>query len=129
MMPDISPWLPRLQGLCYFMTLLLILALVSSHFMQGSNPVFRSLVSGIPLLLLLPGLSRGNSRSQFYLCTLLLLYFLAYGTALAAPGNLVNDLVLLALVISTFCVASLAMQAAHQSRRLADNAAKEASDE
>ncbi len=126
MMPDIRAWLPRLQGLCYLLTLLLIVAMVSSHFLAGQNPVFRSLVSALPLLVLLPSLSRGISRSQFYLCTLLLLYFLAYGTAVAAPGNLANDLLLLALVIATFVSSALAMQAAHQTRREAAGDAKEA---
>lgn len=117
MMPDIQSWLPRLQGITYLLTLLLVLGMAVSHFVAGVDPLFRTLISCLPLLPLLPGLSRGNSQAHFYLCTLLLLYFLVYGSALVVPGQLYFDLLLLSLVIGAFVTAALAMQAAHQSRR------------
>ena len=114
-------WLAPTHTATKWLTLILIAHLTLSHLIAGTDAIFRILVSVLPLIILLPGLWRGNRRSAFMLCTLLLLYFLGLGGAAVTPGHLIADLTGLALVVVLFCAAALFMQGKIQQSKLAAN--------
>jgi len=74
------------------MLFLLILNLVVTHIVVGIDPVFRILVSCLPLAIFIPGLLKGRRRSASMLCFALLLYFIVFVPKLFVPGNLVSEI-------------------------------------
>jgi uncharacterized membrane protein len=80
--------------------ILLIAYYLWSHLSTGIDPVFRTLVSTIPLLIFLPGLIYRKYKTASLLCFVLLLYFMVTVQSLFTPGNtLLESLVMADIVI------------------------------
>lgn len=82
--------------------ILLIISFLISNLIVGINPVFRILVSCLPLAIFIPGILQGRRRTASLLCFALLLYFMALVPKLFIPGNLLSDIITTGLVTTLF---------------------------
>ena len=81
---------------------LLILSFLVFHLIVGIDPIFRILVSCLPLMIFLPGVLSGRRRTASLLCFALLLYFIALVPKLFVSGNLLSDIITTGLVTALF---------------------------
>ena len=86
----------------FILLVLLIISFLISHLMVGVDPVFRILVSCLPLIIFIPGMLQGRRRTASLLCFALLLYFMALVPKLFIPGNLLSDIITTGLVTTLF---------------------------
>lgn len=79
---------------------LLILYYLWLHLATGVDPLFRTLVSIIPLLMFVPGIIYRKYKAASLLCFVLLLYFMVTVQSLFTPGStLIESLVMADIVI------------------------------
>lgn len=86
----------------FILLVLLIISFLISHLMVGVDPVFRILVSCLPLIIFIPGMLQGRRRTASLLCFALLLYFIALVPKLFVSGNLLSDSLITTLVTALF---------------------------
>jgi len=84
------------------MLILLMLNLIVTHIVVGIDPLFRILVSCLPLAIFIPGLLKGRRRSASMLCFALLLYFIVFVSALGVPGKLISEIISTLLAVLLF---------------------------
>lgn len=79
----------------------------------GVSPLFWA-VQCVPLLILLPGLKRDNSRSYIWLCFLMLAYFVKGVDGVVFPSRAWIDYLMLVVSVVLFISAMLAARWLHQ---------------
>lgn len=81
---------------------LLIFYYLWLHLTTGVDPVFRTLVSIIPLLIFVPGIIYRKYKAASLLCFVLLLYFMVTVQSLFTPGNTLCESLVMANIVILF---------------------------